>query len=400
MKRLSTYFALLIGGLVLVSGCASDPNVEGAKLDLRNKDYERALENVNKALERSPENAEAHKLKGDILRQQATTVDDPQQHTQIINQMIESYDRAAELGMGSAVEQAKVRAYINEFKRGAQAFNRGKKNSEAYAEAVQYFQNAGQIQPDSAAAYTNTAYAMLNAGNNKEAIEPLREAIDRGDGTAQNYNLLAQLYATTNQPDQQLTVLEEASEKFPNNQDIQSQLMNAYVNAGQTEEALNRYSAAVEENPEDATLRYNYGTLLLNADRFEEAIQQFERALEIDPSYTDAQYNLGAARVNWAADISDQITELDDQMQSQESELSEAEIQDLESQIQDLDQRRKQLFGEAIPALQEARQAAEAGSGQMTNICKALFTAYVQTGQEQEAQSVAECAGFEQQTGN
>ena len=398
MKRLRSFVALFIGGLVLVvSGCASDPNVEGAKLDLRNQDYESALENVNTALERNPQNAEALKLKGDIYRQQATEVKDVEQHSQLIDQMLEAYNQAAEAdpSMQDAVEQAKLRAYINEYKLGGQAFNRGQNDETAYEDAAVYFENASEIQPDSAAAYTNRAYALLNMGETEQAIEPLETAVEMGNDTADNYLYLTQLYSQAGRTEEALPLLEEAREKYPDNRDIQSQLLNAYINTGQTDQALENYEQAVQREPDNATYRYNYGTLLLNEGQHEQAVEQFSRATEIDPDYTDAQYNLGAAHVNWAVDLTDQIQQLDDKLRNQESELSESEIQELESEIQALDEERVQHFEEAIPALERARQLSEAQGEDPQRICEALFSAYVQTGQEEKAQSISECAGYE-----
>ena len=81
MKRFPLLLALLFGGFLLIAadGCSSDPNVEGAKLDLKNKDYDRAMENIGKALESNPENAEALELKGQILQEQAFAVQDVDQ---------------------------------------------------------------------------------------------------------------------------------------------------------------------------------------------------------------------------------------------------------------------------------------------------------------------------------
>lgn len=398
MKRLSSNLALLLAGLVLVvSGCASDPNVEGAKLDLRNEDYASALENVNTALERNPENAEAHLLKGQILGAMAGREQtDLEEHNRLVGEMLQSFERAVEVdpGMADQVEQARMQAYVTEYQRGGQAFNRGQEDASAYTEAASYFANAGRIQPDSAAAFTNQAYALLNAGENEQAIEPLRQSIEMGGDTADNYYYLGQLLMSADRTEEVIPLLQEAQEKYPDNRDIQNMLMNAYITTGQTEQALENYEAAVQQEPENATYRYNYGTLLLNEGRHADAVEQFQRAVEIDPDYSDAYYNLGAAHVNQAVEVTNEIQELDDQLRSEQANLSEAEIQDLENEIQSLDQERRDLFQEAIEPLETAKQMAEQQGNDPQRICEALFSAYVQTGQEEQAQAVSECAGY------
>ncbi len=99
MKRLCLYLVVLLGGFLLIGapGCTSDPNVEGAKLDIKNKDYDRAYENITKALETDPDNAEAHDLKGQILQEQAFATSDAAQHGALIQEMVASYNRSVEL---------------------------------------------------------------------------------------------------------------------------------------------------------------------------------------------------------------------------------------------------------------------------------------------------------------
>ena len=95
MKRIAIFLVCLVGSyLWMGAGCSSDPNVEGAKLDLRNKDYDRALENLAEALGRNPDNAEAYELKGRVLQQQASETTDSEQYQEAIQEMIEAYDRA------------------------------------------------------------------------------------------------------------------------------------------------------------------------------------------------------------------------------------------------------------------------------------------------------------------
>ena len=90
MRITNSYTALLalcLGGLLLVSsGCASNPNVEGAKLNLRNGNFQKALDNVEIALENDQQNAEAWLVKGDIHNKQLQSVDDLEIiHSQLIS---------------------------------------------------------------------------------------------------------------------------------------------------------------------------------------------------------------------------------------------------------------------------------------------------------------------------
>lgn len=399
MKRFSVFFVLILGGFLMMgaNGCSSDPNIEGAKLDLRNKDYDRALENVNAALERNPENAEAYDLKGQILQEQAGTVNDPERHRQIVQDMMQAYNRAAELDpeLEEDIQQRLRLAYYNEFRSGIQAFNRGKENQEAYDEAAAYFSLAGEIQPDSASAYVNEAFALLNAGRQDEAVEPLEQALEHGDTQVETYLFLADLYNQRGESAKALEILEQAADAHPANSDIQSQLLNAYVQAGRIEEAMEQYRAAVQREPENKLYRYNLGSLLLEAEEYEEAIEHLEKAVEVDPAYANAQYNLGASYVNMAVDLNEEISAMDDELRAQRDNLSDAEIETREQEIEELAEERRELFAQAVPPLEKAKSLMESAGEDAASVCQALFSAYVQTDQQEKAEAIAECAGYE-----
>jgi len=120
-----------------------------------------------------------------------------------------------------------------------------------------------------------------------------------------------------------------------------------------------------------------------------------ERAVEAEPNNANAQYNYGAAHVNKAVAINDRIAIMEDSLRANESEHSGSEIQELESTIQGLAEERQQLFQDAIPPLERARQLAGSDSQNRRGICRALFSAYVQTEQQQKAEEVQECAEFD-----
>lgn len=358
MKRLSFVCALLIGGLLIAgaNGCSGNPNVEGAKLDLRNQDYARALENVNTALENEPDNAEALELKGRILQEMATEAETTEERSRIVSEMVETYNRAAEVDAEFApiIEQRLRLAWVNEFQEGIEAFNRGEADDSAYLEAAQHFENATVIAPDSLGGYVNRSYALINAGREQEAIEPLEVAIERGETSPETYIRVSSLYSATGQPNESIRVLQEAREANPGDPDVQSQLLNAYIAADRVDDAMADYASLVEAEPGNRYYRYNYGSLLLEAEQYEEAIEHLREATRIDPSYGAAHFNLGAAWVNRAVDVRERINELDDELRAERANLSREEIQRREQEIEDLVAEQRNYFAEAVEPLERA----------------------------------------------
>jgi len=395
MKRMPFVLALTVGLILLAGadGCSSDPNVEGAKLDLRNKDYDRALQNLETALANNPDNAEAYKLKGDVLQEKASTIQQVDQHTGLVDEMIMAYGRASELGLDVSREMSL--AYYKEFDLGSKAFNRGRDDKDAFVDAASFFRNATKIFPDSTGPYVNMGYSLINANMLSDAIGPFERAIQLGDDDAQTYVFLADLYRQNDRSADAVPLLENASEMFPDNTDIQAQLLNAYQSSGQIDRAMAKYEEQISRDPDNKLYLYNYGSLLLQAEIFDKAIENLTRAVELDPEYGNAFYNLGAAYINQAVAYSEQINAIDDELRSGRENMSEDEISAKEAQMEELSELRRTSFAEAIGPLERAKELTEAQGGDMVGVCQALFSAYVQTDQEEMAKAVQECAGYE-----
>jgi tetratricopeptide (TPR) repeat protein len=398
MKRFPILLSLLIGVFLLAGadGCSSDPNVEGAKLDLRNQDYDRALQNLETALGKNPANAEALELKGRVLSEKAFAITDQEEHIGLIHDMIAAFTKAQEVDplLSETVTNSMRFAYANEFTRGIQAFNRGRNDDSEFAVAAKYFHTAGDIFPDSSGAYVNEAYAYMNANQPENAIVPFEMAIEAGDTEPDTYRFLAGLYQTYDRPTEGIALLERANEMYPENVDIQTELLNAYQVSGQIDKALDRYLDAVNREPDNKLFRYNYGSLLVQVERYDDAVAQLQAAIDIDSEYANAHYNLGAAYINMAVDVNQSISDMDDKLRADRDDLSRAEIQSREAEIDALVERRKELFGLAVAPLEKAKELLEGSGEDAVGVCQALYQSYVQVNEVEKAQSIAECAGY------
>ena len=365
--------------LAVLTGCtAGDPNVEGAKLDLNNGDYERALSNVDEALATNPDNVDALVLKTEIYRRQyeATPGEAAKQEflSQNYAQMVETIRRAETL----APDDGSVRdARLNLWALGVNAGNDIVRNDDMDASmAVPYLEAANTLAPDSTQGYLSLGLAYLRAGEASQAIAPLERAtqINDADPTLAYYYGRSLLLA--DRSSDAVRVLEAAQTRFPDDEDIQTMLLNAYTSSGQTDQALERYEAAAQRQPTNATIRYNYGALLLQAGDFDGAVAQLEEATRLAPDNADAFYNLGAAYQNKAAELNTQANDTEDAAAAQAL----------------VDQRNENLEL-ALGPLTQARTIA-AGRADEAGFCEALFRVYTQLGRVDDASEVAECAGM------
>jgi tetratricopeptide (TPR) repeat protein len=292
---------------------------------------------------------------------------------------------------------------------GAADFRRARQtqDSTVFVNAASHFDAASSFGPDSAAAFQNKAYALINAGRQNDAIAPLEQYIQKSDSVSTDgYAILAQLYLTNDRGDDAINLLQEAVQTYPADNELQSLLLTAFQQAGRPDDAMNQVARQVEQNPDNPTYRYNYGSLLLRADRFDEAIEQLSQAIELQGSpetasdsadAARAHYNLGAAHVNKAAGLIDSIRTIQDTLRNDRQNLADQQVQEFQERAQQLDEQRRTLFSDAIAPLEEARALNPAGANQGVqeqSLCSALFRAYAQTEQVEKAEEVQECAGL------
>lgn len=388
----SLWIALAVFAAMAVAGCgSSSPGVKNAQTALEEEDYERALSDVERALENDSTNTEAYLLKAKILRERADTSLSPDEYTALHQRARDAEERALELDadLGASVQRRRAQIYEREWERGTLAYNRANKNDRPalYRRAIAAFGTAGIVQADSARPLLNEAFARLQVGEKEDAIPVLDAYVERADPPSKKaYKLLGQLYLGENDK-RAADLLDRATRLYPADQELQALRLNAYNRAGDADQALEAYRKQIEKAPNSAAYRYNYGALLLEAERYADAVAQLDSAVALRPSHVGSQYNLGAAYVNAALARDDSIAALEARGTP---ELADTTMQRIDS----LARRRTQLLRKAIPPLERARTMSGADSPLQQDACRALMVAYVQTDRPTRAAQVESCTGL------
>ena len=232
--RQSALFALLLGslGLFALSGCsAGNPNMSAAESAMEQQNYDRALANVDSALTQDSANVDAHMMKARILRQMADSTMPPEQYKELFERARAAEQKAIEFdpGQRSSVQEQRELTYIQEYQKGADAFNAAQRaqSKEQFERAAAFFGAAGAVQPDSTGPILNEAFARLRAarleeeGNMAEAmnnvIPILERYIEREDRpTKDAYTILSQLYLQDEAPERAIEVTEQALDDLSN----------------------------------------------------------------------------------------------------------------------------------------------------------------------------------------
>ena len=380
--------------LFVVAGCGStSPGVKNAQSALKQKDYERALTNVESAIETDSTDTKAYLLRAKILREMADSTMAPDEYTDLHQRAREAEEQALSVDgdLRETVRSRRAEVYEQEWTRGTLAYNRADKNrrEDLYRQAVSFFGAAGIAQADSARPLLNEAFARLRLGERKKVIPVLKTYVERAESPKKKaYKVLGQLYMEHDNS-AAVDLLDQATRDHPDDQELQALRLNAYNQAGAVDQALNAYREQIERQPTNATYRYNYGALLLEAERYAGAIAQLDSAVALRPSHVGSQYNLGAAYVNAALARDDSIAALE-----AGEDVASSDTTSRQERIDALAQRRKHYFQKAIPPLERARKMSTAGTTLRQDACRALMVAYVQTGRPNRAAQVESCTGF------
>ncbi len=400
--------------LASVSGCASNPNLEGAQINLRNKDYQRALTNINLALEAEPHNSEALLLKGDILSEMLPDIYDSDERTEHIGKLTGVYAQAVRLDPenSSQVTRQRTALYRNEFSLAMEAYRDadqlgGHERADRFMTAARHFRNASMILPDSVDALINEAHAYYSAGEVLEAAEAYESAIALGNTErklfiylARTYELVANELADPQiQPKyyrEMVRTLKTALDNHPNDDEIRKLLLNAFASSDtMTAEALPFFEENLAAEKNNQVYLYNYGTLLLRQEDYEGAITMLSNAVVLDSSYTNALFNLGAAYVNLGVQAEQDYQAVENSLQS--SGIGTQEIARLEAQKTELEQSKTKYFSQAITHLETARRLIETELEDPADVCRALYIAYSQTDQRSRAEEARFCADLRDQ---
>jgi len=301
--------AFLMLSMLFVGYQCGSTEITSAKLYIQQKNYDKAIEVLQKEITKNPKSDEGYYLLGYVQGEQGN-----------FNEMVDSYDKSLAISKSfeKNINDSRKYFWAQAFNRGVSLYQRGVKSTDPDSQKVFYdksiadFKSALNIEPDSGDTYKNLAFVYLSKGENEAAIEPLKQLIAR-EQSLDGYKFLGEIYYVngTNLKAQEkndeakvefnksIDVLEEGLKLYPDNAEMLVTLSTAYIGADRGNEAREKYKKLVEAKPDDKNIRYNYGVLLLGADDFEGAETQFKKAIEIDPAYDNAIYNLGVTYLKW-----------------------------------------------------------------------------------------------------
>ncbi len=320
-KKLSVIALLLLSLVFTAFECAS-PEIEGAKLYIQRKQWDKAVEQLQKEVDKNPKSDEGYKLLGDVYKNQEK-----------YDLMLDAYNKSLAISnrFQKDIDFNKKVSWADCFNKAIGYYNRGVKYLESsedtaktfFKKSIEFFTHATKIQPDSVEAYRlmyqaatltkETDNSIIYIENSYKANKNSKLAIILGEiYSKEGVNYYNQYKETKKLEDslkaftyldQGINILSDAADKNPTNRDILLNLASAYIAASKVKEGQATFEKLVNLDPTNKLYRYNFGVVLLEIKKYDLAAEQFSKALEIDPEYTNAIYNLGVTYVQWAVQL-------------------------------------------------------------------------------------------------
>lgn len=337
--------AILIAAAVSITtlSWAQKQNIQTANDYLRDKDYDKAVEYINLAVNNpdTKDNAKAWYTRGNIYM---SMQNEPGKNSNSpYREAATSFMKAAQLDAKyekDAVTQALMVAAYSYYNDAVGAFNK-KEYEQSYQlaksaidihdmEGGKRFANKN-FDTVSASALMIQSYSALYAKKYDDALV-LLQALKANpiEKNANVYLALVDVYRSLNKDAEMIAIIEEGKAQYPDNVNLRNEELNYYIKAGKQDVLMKKLEDAVAKDPNNAELQFNlangYNNLAFPKDtsgkeltkpaNFDELIgkaeSSYQKALAIDGSNGGYNYNMGVLYYNLATDYNKRMNELAD----------------------------------------------------------------------------------------
>ncbi|GAB1347847.1 hypothetical protein MASR1M107_00580 [Ignavibacteriales bacterium] len=321
MKRINILLSgMILLGLAFSGYQCSSAEMSSAKLYIQQKNWDKAVESLDKEIAKNPKSDEGYYLLGLVKKEKED-----------VNGMIANFKKSLEISPKfkneiNALMQAtwaeSFNAGVNNYNKAAQS--KSKDTTAMFLDkALEKFNTAITLEPDSIEAYKIVSMIYLNKGETEKAIPVLQTIIDK-QGSNFAYAQLAEIYVKKGEAksttykanknvadsvaahDNFLTALDIAKKglnKHPGDQTLLATLASVYGYLNQAEEGAALFESEVKKDPKNKLSRLYYGIFLTNIQNYTASVVEFAEVIKIDPNFFEAYYYEAFAYYNWGLTI-------------------------------------------------------------------------------------------------
>lgn len=266
--------------IALAVGCAP-PEVTSAKLYMNNKDYPAARESLEKAVALYPDNAEAHRIFGDLEASQ--------------NNWVEAklhYDRARQL---SPIQKIEVDRILEGYWQQHYNDGYGFIQRQDFENAIRSTEIATILIPERPSAWTNLGAVYGNMGEYDKAVEMYNKVLEYDPGnTLARQNIGFMSYNDQNYTEA-VKFLEPLIDAYITDPGFVQILGFSYGYLERRDEALALYTRAIELDPDNLLNHMNLAILYVQQEESDKAVPHYLRVIELNPFDVDAMVQLADA---------------------------------------------------------------------------------------------------------
>jgi tetratricopeptide (TPR) repeat protein len=284
---------------------AAPVRVEIARLFREMGRLEPATEEAIEAVRLDPENADAHLILAQLYQIQAVGAD----AEATIRKAAAEFEEVARLRPTdgqSILNLAGIYGQLQE-----------------HADAARAWAMYLQLDPGNFEAHVQRGTHLLLAGDSKKAQEVLRTALELEPDSARAYQLLAEISARNERPDEAIDYYRKALVVEPDNIRVRLALGEILQQEGRLDEALEEAAAVLEADEKNRFALDLRGRALRDMRRFDEADDVADQLLAEDPDDPKAAF-LKISIAEQRGDFETAVARLEDVVNAPEGELEES----------------------------------------------------------------------------
>lgn len=365
---------------------AQKQNVQSASNYLRDKEYDKAIEYIDKAVN-DPSTKEDHKawyVRGSIYMNIQQEM--PAKVPSAYREAAKSYIKVVQLKPTyekDAIDQLLIFCGLSYYNDAANAYN-GKKYDEAYnlaKSAIEIHDLEGGKRLTSKTFDTIAAQSKVIQGYSayysKRYDDAIPVLLSLKDGSIGNdasvYLLLADIYKTQNKNSEYMAILAEGRKQYPDNVNLRNEELNYFIRSGQQDLLLKKLEEAVAKEPNNVDLMSNLadtysgmatpkdaqGKELPKPSNYVDLVGKAEglymSILKVDANNVGVNYNTGVLYYNQATDVNKQMNEIKGTSAADQKKYDALKVQ------------REALFTKSLPYLEKTYTILEPKAGSLNS---------------------------------